>query len=259
MGADRRLRPARSTARAAVDAEVCDVDVRVGVGRAAAAAVLRIRGVGEAGRACRGWVLDAEVDRALAPAPEVRDQRVVGIQDQRCGQRRWRARPSARRSSRARRSGRVDRETGCPGRVVRGASALATESSQNSSTSNRPSCCIRADARAAPRRRRRPCSRRPCCARLECPPRRGSTRRSRQSSSCRWSPRRRRCPSASGSASRAIASESIASISLPGRLVPPRPLARRTRPAVRASAARGSASHVCVHPCSAMKPATSSG
>ena len=76
---DRRLGPRASAAGAVVAAEVAEVDRVVDVGRAAVAAVLGVGGVLQLGQRLR-VVLDAEVDDALAPAAEVGDERVVGVQ-----------------------------------------------------------------------------------------------------------------------------------------------------------------------------------
>ena len=72
--------------RARVVAEVTDEGALVGVGMAAAAAVLGVEGVLQLGQRLRG-VVDPEVDDALAPpalavASEIGDQGVVGVEDE---------------------------------------------------------------------------------------------------------------------------------------------------------------------------------
>jgi hypothetical protein len=62
-----------------------EVDRVVGVGMAAAAAVLGVGGVLELGERER-VVVDAEVPRRAVP-PKVGDERVVGVQDQRPAER----------------------------------------------------------------------------------------------------------------------------------------------------------------------------
>ena len=76
--------------------------------------------------------------------PEVGDERVVGVEHElRAGRRaRRRPRPSGRRSSRARRSGRAGRGTGWRAAARAGCSSSTTWPSQNSSTSNRPEVAV---------------------------------------------------------------------------------------------------------------------
>ena len=87
-----------------------------------------------------GGVLHAEVDDAVAPAPEVGHQRVVGVQDERGAARRARprARPSGRPAARARRSGRAGRGRGSRAARATGRARVATGASQASSTSKSP-------------------------------------------------------------------------------------------------------------------------
>ena len=100
--------------RAAVDAQVPEVDRVVDVRRAAAAAVLGVRGVLHLRQRHRR-ILDAEVGdsrRARGRGRRSADRRrsaPAGL----VGQRRRPSPPSGRRSCRARRSGRAGRGTGC--------------------------------------------------------------------------------------------------------------------------------------------------
>ena len=138
MRADRGLRPAGAAARAGVVAEVAEVDAGRSRRRrrSGGSAWSRRRGARAAVGAAR--VLDAEVDGVGRVAAEVGDQRVVGVEDQAGGCAGRRARPSGRRSSRARRSGRAGRGRGCRAGSPGAASCSTTGTSQNSSTSNRP-------------------------------------------------------------------------------------------------------------------------
>ena len=179
-----------------VVAEVGEVDGAVGVGVAAAAAVLGVAGVLELGQR-EAVVVDAEVHRLRRVAAEVGDQRVVGVEHEavRAG---GRSRPSGRRSSPARRSGRAGRGTGCRAASRAAATCSATWPSQNSSTSNSPKSPVepRPPVRAASasaRRSRPPCSPRRGCGRAARRCARGSRRPSPRSSSCRWWRRSRRC------------------------------------------------------------------
>ena len=82
LAGDRRRWPRRAAAVAVVVAQVPQEHVVVAVRRAAAAAVLGVRGVLQTGQRHRR-ILDAEVHDVGAIAPEVGDQRVVGVEDQR--------------------------------------------------------------------------------------------------------------------------------------------------------------------------------
>ena len=135
-GSGRRL----AAVGAVVAAEVGEVDGLVDVGVPAAAAVLGVRGVLELGQRER-VVLDAEVRAApRVAAAEVGDQRVVGVEhERRCARRgARRARPSGRRSCRARRSGRAGRGTGWRAASRAARAPRRPAPSQNSSTSNSP-------------------------------------------------------------------------------------------------------------------------
>ena len=131
--------------RAGVVAEVADEGALVRVGSAAAAAVLGVVRVLELGQRL-ARVLDPEVGDAraateVAVAPEVGDQRVVGVEGELAARRPASrpAPPTRRRGARARRSGRAGRGRGCRARAGGGGAAAATRGSQASSSSNRPS------------------------------------------------------------------------------------------------------------------------
>ena len=105
---------------------MADEGALVGVGVAAAAAVLGVEGVLQLRQRLRG-VLDPEVDDALARAllgvaAEVGDQRVVGVEDEaRCARRARRpSSPTRRPAPPSRRSGRAGRGRGCRARSAPG-------------------------------------------------------------------------------------------------------------------------------------------
>ena len=238
VGADGGLRAASAAARAGVDAEMGDVDVGVGVGGAAAAAALRVRRMGQARRAGDRGILDAEVQRVGVLAAEVGDQRVVGVQHERRRARRDQGGPAlADRLELAVAVQLVAEQVAQRDRARR--SAAVTESSQNSSTSNRPSSAPgrrSSSAEATPPAMFAPATL--CTVAMP-----AASRIDAASAAVVVLPlvaETTTLPRGSVAASRVIAPASIRSISFPGRLVPPRPAARAARPTPRAIAARTS-------------------
>ncbi len=233
---DVERRPGVAAARAAVVAEVAEVDRRVAVGVAAAHAGGRVGRVGEVGERDRR-VVEAEPDDVGATVAERADDRVVGRQhEQRLGrQARRPSSASARPPAPARRSGRAGRGTGCESSSARGRVRRAISGSANSSTSNSPSCAPAgavSSALATPDSRFAPA-----------PLRHSSCSGSSAAASSAelvvlpLVAETSTTPSGSRAARRSMASGARRSSALPGRLVPPpRPLRRDSDPITRAAA-----------------------
>ena len=182
--------PARG---AAVVAEMADVGGGVGVRRAAAEAVLRVGGVLERGTRLRR-VVEAERDAARAVACEVADLRVVGVDDEHgvVGQRRDRGAPALGDLLQLAVAVELVAEEVARGTTARGRTRRATSGKRGLVHLEE------AELRVARREERRGDSRDEVRARAvvrEPDARaRGSTRRTRPSSSSRSSPRRSPCP-----------------------------------------------------------------
>ena len=168
-----RLGARAAAVRAAVAAQMAEIDGVVDVRVPAVAAVLRVGGVLEGGEGL-GIVVEAEVDDAVAAAAEVGDQRVVGVQDEpgvAGGPPRRRGRPSRRRGARARRSGRAGRGRGSRADRSPAAAPPRLAAARPRRPRRGPAGPVRGRRRAAPWQLPSPCSSPPGCARWASPAR----------------------------------------------------------------------------------------
>ena len=229
---DRGRRALLAAVRALVVAEVGEVDGAVGVGVAAAAAVLGVARVLELGER-EAVVVDAEVHGLRRVAAEVGDERVVGVEHEARALADDRGPAVGDRLQLAVAVELVAEQVAEQHRARLDLLGDLAEPElvdlEQAEVAGELTAALARGARQRRARSRPPCSPRRGCGRGARPCARGSTRPSPRSWSCRWWRRSRRCRGPAGTTSCRMAFGSTLVRTLPGRLVPP------PRPAVRAS------------------------